>query len=78
MDAGANYKDSNVPQMSDTLDVHLHTGFGSLSVYFGIATFLRHNLRRKYNQLNPHNFKISLLFYRISLYVLTPHGGPIL
>lgn len=62
--------------MSDTSDMHLHTGFAFLSVYFGTANFLRHNLTRKYNQLNPHNFKTPLLlFYRISLCVLTPHGA---
>lgn len=49
MDAESKYKDSNMLQMSDTLDVHLHTGFAFLSVYFGIAKFLRYNLRRKYN-----------------------------
>lgn len=79
MDAKAKYKDSNMFQMSDTLDMHLHTGFAFLSVYFGIAKFLSYNLRRKYNQLNSHNFKTSLLpFCRISLYVLIPHGAPVL
>lgn len=40
MDAEAKYKDSNMLQMSDTLDVHLHTDFAFLSVYCGIAQFL--------------------------------------
>lgn len=52
MDAAVEYKDSNMFQKSDTLDVLLNTGFAFLRVYFEIAKFLRYNLRRKYKQLN--------------------------
>lgn len=52
MDAEVEYKDSDMFQKSDTLDVLLHTGFAFLRVCFEIAKFLRYILRRKYNQLN--------------------------